>query len=143
MNFSKLNKRIIIFKPSSNFKNSMGENIPVWIPFFVVDEKDCQFYIEINENGIESINGNQDEADHKYGVWAYVAPVSGREYLENMKIRDETTYKISCRYIPDVHADMKILYKNRVFNIISVLNFGERNRELQFICTEVDVNGKQ
>lgn len=74
-------------------------------------------------------------------VWAYVAPKTGREYDEAQKIRSETTYNIITRYHDGITANMKIQYKQQIFNIISVLNVGERNEELQIVATETDNYG--
>ena len=135
-----------MFKPTAKIKNSLGEIVPIWVPLFMVDDvtdiADCDCYIETDPSGIESVRGDLQAALEKYSVWASVLPVSGREYTENMKIRDEMTYKISMRYIPGLKANMKILYSDKIFDIVSVINFAERNEEIELVCTEVDNNGK-
>ena len=80
---------------------------------------------------------------HTLTVWAEVTPLTGREYEESQKIRAETTYRVTTRFFKDITNDMRILYNNREFDVVSVLNINERNRELQIICSEVDTNGKQ
>ncbi len=146
MNFSKMRSRIVIFKPNHEIKNNLGERVPVWIPLFFSGEtaelEDLPAYIEMSDGGIRRLHGDIEKTTKEFGVWAHVAPASGREYEENQRIREELTYKISTRFIPGVRANMKILFDARVFEIISVINYGERNRELQFVCTEVDNNGK-
>ena len=47
------------------------------------------------------------------------------------------------RYFPDITEDMKIMFGLRVLDIVSVLNIGERNTELQIIAKEKDRNGKK
>ncbi|MCI8748719.1 MAG: phage head closure protein [Lachnospiraceae bacterium] len=69
-------------------------------------------------------------------VWASVEPVRGREYQEAQRIRPELTYKITTRYHKEVTPDMFIKYKDRYFNIISVINVRERNEMLEIVCTE-------
>ena len=75
-------------------------------------------------------------------VWASVAPMTGKEYAESQKLRSETTYNIIVRYRHGITADMKIRYKNKEFNIVSVLNVGERNEILKIIAVEQDTSGK-
>ncbi|MDE6055652.1 MAG: phage head closure protein [Lachnospiraceae bacterium] len=69
-------------------------------------------------------------------VWASVEPTRGREYQEAQRIRPELTYKITTRYHKGISPDMFIKFKDRVFNIISVINVREKNEMLEIICTE-------
>jgi len=69
-------------------------------------------------------------------VWASVEPTRGREYQEAQRIRPELSYKITTRYHKDVTPDMFIKFKNRLFEIISVINVRERNEMLEIVCIE-------
>ena len=69
-------------------------------------------------------------------VWASVEPTRGREYQEAQRIRPELTYKITTRYHKEVTPDMFIKFKDRYFQIISIINVRERNEMLEIICTE-------
>ncbi|MCX4298094.1 MAG: phage head closure protein [Lachnospiraceae bacterium] len=69
-------------------------------------------------------------------VWAGVEPMRGREYQEAQRVRPELTYKITTRYHKGITPDMFIKFKDRYFNIISVINVRERNEMLEIICTE-------
>lgn len=69
-------------------------------------------------------------------VWASVEPTRGREYQEAQRIRPELTYKITTRYHKDITPDMFIKFKDRFFNIISVINVKEQNAMLEIICIE-------
>ena len=71
-----------------------------------------------------------------FSVAAFVAPTPGREYEESQKIRAETTYKISTRYFRGINSTHRILYNNREFEIVSVLDLNERHEELQIIAAE-------
>ena len=66
-----------------------------------------------------------------------------REYEESQKIRAETTYKISTRYFRNITPAMRILYNNREFEIVSVLDLNERHEELQIIAAERNTQTKQ
>lgn len=69
-------------------------------------------------------------------VWAQISPVSGREYFTQVR---ETTvsHKIYCRYRKKITPQMRIKYGNRIFRIISVLNWEERNQGLTIMCEEL------
>lgn len=69
-------------------------------------------------------------------VWASVEPTRGREYQEAQRVRPELTYKITTRYHKEVTPDMFIKFKDRYFNIVSIINVRERNTMLEIICTE-------
>ncbi len=69
-------------------------------------------------------------------VWAGVEPTRGREYQEAQRIRPELAYKVTTRYHKEITPDMLIQYKNRFFEIVSVINVRERNEMLEIICTE-------
>lgn len=69
-------------------------------------------------------------------VWASVEPTRGREYQEAQRIRSELTYKITMRYFKGITSNMIIKYKDRYFQIISVINVRERCEMLELICTE-------
>lgn len=69
-------------------------------------------------------------------VWASIEPLSGKEYLEANKESNEITHRIRIRYTQGITNDMRIVYKNRVFDIQSIINVNERNKELQIMCIE-------
>lgn len=69
-------------------------------------------------------------------VWAQVKPISGREYFSNVR---ETTvsHKIFCRYREGITPRLRVKYGKRVFKIISVINWDERNEGLTLMCEEM------
>lgn len=69
-------------------------------------------------------------------VWASVEPTRSREYQEAQRIRSELTYKITTRYHKEITPDMTIQFKDRYFQIISIINVKERNEMLEIICIE-------
>ncbi|MFG6367787.1 MAG: phage head closure protein [Lachnospiraceae bacterium] len=76
-------------------------------------------------------------------VWASVEPTRGREYQEAQRIRPELTYKITTRYHKEVTSDMIIRFKERYFNIVSVINVKEKNEMLEIICIEKILDNKK
>ena len=147
MNFSKLRHRIIFLRPTDLIENSMGETVPRYKPFkpylplpLQVDANKVYLTHDNDGNAILIENNGQPIARKlalsEYSVAAFVAPTTGREYEESQKIRAETTYKISTRYFRGINSSHRILYDNREFEIISVLDINERHEELQIIAAE-------
>ena len=69
-------------------------------------------------------------------VWAGLAPMRGREYLEAMKIQAELTYKITVRFLTDVTPDMFIKYGTRMFRIQDIIDPFEYHEKLEIMCYE-------
>lgn len=93
-----------------------------------------------DENGVPFENelGNNIQKLMPYKtVWASVEPISGKEYLEAQRAKNELTHRIYTRYFPDITVDMLINFKGRKFKIESVINYQEGNEMLQFLCTEM------
>jgi SPP1 family predicted phage head-tail adaptor len=70
-------------------------------------------------------------------VWASIEPVKGREFWESQQINAEVTAKVILRYLEGVTPKMRVKHGSRIFQVISVINPEERNRELQLMVKEV------
>ena len=70
-------------------------------------------------------------------VWADVEPLRGRALFQASQTYSEVSYKITIRYQPGILPNMRILYKDKTFHIISVINIKEQNRYLEIMCKEV------
>lgn len=68
-------------------------------------------------------------------VWAQISPVSGKEYLSQVR-ETMVTHKIYCRYRAGITPRMRIKFKDRIFRIVSILNWDERNEGLTIMCEE-------
>lgn len=69
-------------------------------------------------------------------VYASIDPVTGREpFLSQQKI-GETSHKVRIRYRSGIVPKMRVLYGSRVFDILAVLNWEEKNAELLLLCSE-------
>ena len=154
MNFSKLRHRIIFLHPTDLETNSMGETVPRYKPFkpflplpLQVDAD--KVYLTYDNDGnatLEYIDGKpyaHKLALQNFSVAGLVVPMIGREYEESQKLRTETTYKISTRFFPRITQDMHILYDNREFEIVSILDLNGRHEELQIVATEKDTKTAQ
>ena len=84
----------------------------------------------------DRLAGYKDEWFDVATVWAQISPVSGREYLAQIR-ETMVSHKIYCRYLAGVTPRMRILFKDRIFRIVSVLNWDEKNVGLTIMCEEL------
>jgi SPP1 family predicted phage head-tail adaptor len=74
-------------------------------------------------------------------TYAKIMPVRGVERIEGMKLDNELTHKIEIRYKRGLHPKWRIKFLNpkkstRYFNILYIINPGERNIKLEIMVTE-------
>ncbi len=69
-------------------------------------------------------------------VWGNLEPLKGREYFESAIEEAEVTAKYTMRYIKGVKPHMRLSYGNHEYDIISVINPGTKDRELQLMVKE-------
>jgi len=70
-------------------------------------------------------------------IWCAIEPTTGSErYLQQERI-SETTARFKIRYRSDIDTTKRIKYGNRYFDIISVINRDEANKELILMAKEV------
>ncbi|AXM88461.1 head-tail adaptor protein [Anoxybacillus ayderensis G10] len=89
----------------------------------------------VNENGFP-LEDSQRWTDVKT-VWAMIKTLQGREYYEAAATQNENTVRFVIRYTSGITPDMRIKYKDRAFEILSVINDDERNIILTIIAKEV------
>lgn len=63
-------------------------------------------------------------------------PISGREFWAGHQVQAEVTHRIRMRYLPGVRPTMKVFFGEREFEIESIINWQERNIDLQLMCKE-------
>ena len=69
-------------------------------------------------------------------VWASIEPLSDSEG-KLVDGRDEIlTHRIVMRYLSSISATHQVVYGSRTFQIVSVINKGERDKELHLLCKE-------
>lgn len=92
--------------------------------------------VTTNENGYET------EIWKEYRkVWASVSNLSGREYFEAVAVKAEETVKFTIRYTDAIDTTMRILFKDKRYNIVSVDNIKYRNRFIVIKALEVGSSG--
>ena len=95
-----------------------------------------KFTTTVNENGFEV-----DEWLDFKTVWASISNLHGREYFEAAAVQKENTVKFTVRYIKDLDTSMKILFRNKQYNIIQIDNIRYENRFIEIKALEVDSVG--
>lgn len=80
--------------------------------------------------------GYDDDWVDGVSTWAQISPISGKEYFN--QVRELTvSHKIYCRYRPGIDPRMRIKFGTRIFRILSVINWEERNEGLTIMCEEL------
>jgi SPP1 family predicted phage head-tail adaptor len=74
-------------------------------------------------------------------IWCLISPVTGKEIYLSGQVKSETTHQIKCRYRsefanPKTATSLRILFKDRIFNITSCINRDERNVEVWLMASE-------
>lgn len=59
------------------------------------------------------------------------------EIIKTTAVQLNITHRISCRYSPLISATGRFAYQNRTFDIFSVNNVENRNRELEILANEI------
>jgi len=95
-----------------------------------------KFTTVINENGFE----NEAWQDYK-AVWASISNLSGREYYQAAAIQAEKTIKFLIRYTDGIDTDMRILFKDKQYNITSIDNMKYANKYIEIKALEVYISG--
>ncbi len=70
-------------------------------------------------------------------VWGSVQPMSGEELVNAQQVHALTTHKIKIRYISTLTTEMRLLFRSRIFEIVSMMDVLERQTELELLCKEV------
>jgi hypothetical protein len=69
-------------------------------------------------------------------VWASVQGVSAREYLQAGQQQVEISHKVKMRYLTGLSAQMRLSWRSRTLEIISILEHENRSIH-ELICQEI------
>ena len=89
-----------------------------------------------NDNGFEV----EDWQNYKT-VWASVSNLYGKEYFEAAAIQAEKTVKFTIRFIACIDESMRIMFKNKVYNITFIDNIKYQNKFIEIKALEVECSG--
>ena len=70
-------------------------------------------------------------------VWAEIKPVSGNQFFAAKQINSEISHNVYIRYRTDLKPSMRIKFKERIFEILYLMNVNEGNRLIQLYCKEL------
>ena len=70
-------------------------------------------------------------------LWADIEPIRGREVLAGNELTAEMSHRIHTRYVRGIEPTHIVKYGARQFNILSVIDVGERHKELEMLAQEI------
>lgn len=70
-------------------------------------------------------------------VWAEIKPVSGNQFFAAKQINSEISHNVYIRYRSDLSPNMRIKYKERIFDMLYIMNVNEDNTLMQIYCKEL------
>lgn len=91
--------------------------------------------VETVEPGSE-LAGEPETVTEVAQVYGAIMPLSGNEYLRAQQLEATVSHVIRTEFMQTAHPRMRLRHGERVFNVESVVNVAERNRELEWRCTE-------
>jgi len=72
-------------------------------------------------------------------VWAAVEPLNGREFFKAQEVQAETRVRMRLRYgseIASISQSWRVTFSGKVYNILSVIQPAEIDREIILMCGE-------
>ncbi len=69
-------------------------------------------------------------------LWAAVEPLRGDERATQQQIDAAVTHRVRMRHGTDISPKDRLVHLGRTFDIASVLNVGERDKQLEIMCSE-------
>lgn len=79
----------------------------------------------------------QTWADYRTAIWAGVEPLTMREGFFAQQTGSKAETKFVIRYTTGIEPMQRVVYKAQNWNIESVINPDERNRELILVCSRI------
>ncbi|MGG3157139.1 phage head closure protein [Priestia megaterium] len=75
-------------------------------------------------------------------VYAMVRTISGREFYQAASVQNEYTTRFIIRYSAgkNINENMRIVYRNRTFEIVSIINDNEKDETLTIMVKELKNN---
>lgn len=69
-------------------------------------------------------------------VSASVEPMSGKELFTAQQLHAEATTQIIIRYLGGLNTSMRVVFNNKIYDILYVSNKEERNIAIYLLCKE-------
>ncbi len=94
------------------------------------------------ERPIETRGGDYSDPQNEWvtylELWASIEPLSGREFLLNREQQTEVTVRMRVLYFPDVTNKMRVIYRDKIYQIVSVIDAFESHEELELMCSDFE-----
>lgn len=68
-------------------------------------------------------------------VWAAIEPLSTREFIAAQSVQSEVTARIVIRYRANIDASMRIVHKDKIYNIHGIL--ADKDSGLEYLTLPV------
>lgn len=81
--------------------------------------------------------GYGEKWDDVITIRASIAPVSGREFISGMQAHSEVTHRVVIRYNKAVRPQMRLLFGERIFDILHIIDQWEMHHEMTIMCKEL------
>lgn len=75
-------------------------------------------------------------------LWAKVEPLRGREFFAAQQMQDAADYRITIRYRPGLTRDMRVIWREQCFDVVSVLEPFGAKQSLELMCITGVRNGR-
>lgn len=69
-------------------------------------------------------------------LWAKIEPLTGREGFDKDLTEAELSHEIIIRFDPAIEPKKRLIKNDRIFAIISVINWQEKNRWMRLLARE-------
>jgi SPP1 family predicted phage head-tail adaptor len=93
-----------------------------------------QRFVQSEDDGIGGTVGNWKDIAT---IWAKVTPLSSKDVLISQQLKNNATHEVEIRYRIDINAKMRLLYRGRVLDNISIRDIDELRKEIRLLCREV------
>lgn len=89
----------------------------------------------------EQQKGDFGETKHSFvnliEVWGNITPINVSQNFSKMKNENEITHHIDIRYFKDAIECKRIMFGNRIFTVVGVVNQNETNEFITFKVKEI------
>ncbi|MDX1769945.1 MAG: phage head closure protein [Planococcaceae bacterium] len=72
-------------------------------------------------------------------AWAMIKTIKGSEYSSAASTQNENVSRFVIHFTTGLHPDMRVMFKERIFSIESIINDDEANRTLTIMVKEAIV----
>ena len=81
-----------------------------------------------------------DWTDLLTDIRATVTPISGRERIKNAANLSEFDALVKLRYRDGIEPQMRVLFRGKLYEIVSVVNVTERDRCIELLCKYAELD---